>query len=305
MIEDTTKFANSVFEQPWFLNVVAKGKWIDLKVEENGQIIARWPICYNGRKIFMPIQTQTLGPWIKSDLKHSKLKSVINELVNQFPKAKSTEIMLDPSLEYFLPFRWLGYEIRPRITYRINNLDDLEKVKSNFDKTVKKNIKSASNKTQIVEETDTTNLYNLICETFQVQNRSCPFSKEFVDNLCNAAFEHNAGKILTAIDEDNNVHASAFFIFDEKNCYYLLAGSSAKYRSSGAQTLVIWHGIQFAQAVSKCFDFEGSMIEGIENFVRRFGGERTLYFQITKKSFLGNVLDLIKPKIKKIIGYKN
>ena len=47
------------------------------------------------------------------------------------------------------------------------------------------------------------------------------------------------------------------------------------------------------------------MIEGIENFFRRFGADRVLYYQIEKKGFIGELKNLLKPRIKKLLGYKN
>ena len=37
----TTKYANSIFEQPWYIDVVTNGNWTELKVEEKGVVVAR------------------------------------------------------------------------------------------------------------------------------------------------------------------------------------------------------------------------------------------------------------------------
>jgi hypothetical protein len=44
----------------------------------------------------------------------------------------------------------------------------------------------------------------------------------------------------------------------------------------------MWNAIQFASNKSKEFDFEGSMIKGIEIVYRRFGAESKPYFNISK-----------------------
>ena len=84
----------------------------------------------------------------------------------------------------------------------------------------------------------------------------------------------------------------------------MLGGTDIRFRSSGAQSLVLWKAIQHASTVSSVFDFEGSMVEGIENFFRQFGGNRVINYNIVKQPFLGDCMDIIKPRIKKIIGYK-
>ena len=76
------------------------------------------------------------------------------------------------------------------------------------------------------------------------------------------------------------------------------------FRSSGAQSLILWEGIQFAAAHSKVFDFEGSMVEGIENFFRQFGGVCTPYYVVSRKTILSQLLQILKPRIKRLLGYK-
>jgi hypothetical protein len=81
--------------------------------------------------------------------------------------------------------------------------------------------------------------------------------------------------------------------------------SDSFYRSSGANSLLLWEAIKFASSVSKCFDFEGSNIESIEAFIKQFGGELITNYAISKQSFLNDCIELAKPRIKKVIGYKN
>jgi len=260
--------------------------------------------CDNN-KIAMPGETQTLGIWFAPDIKASKQQKYIEELVKLLPKNSSFDIMLDPSNDYFLPFRWLGFKVSPRITYRFTDVSDIEAVRAKYDKTVRKNIKSARNKVEIIEEDNVDNLYAMLVKTFQHQGRNCPHKKEFINSIFEACNAHDGAKVITAIDKDGNVHASSLFVYDEKTCYYLIAGADPTFRASGAQTLVLDSGIEFASKHSKAFDFEGSMIEGIENFFRRFGADRVLYYQIEKKGFIGELKSLLKPRVKKLLGYKN
>ena len=127
--------------------------------------------------------------------------------------------------------------------------------------------------------------------TFKNQNRKYPISKQLIQEIVSECEKRNAGKMLSAIDENGNVHASSYFVYDKNVCYYLISGSNPEFRSSGAQTLILWEGIQFAAKVSKAF-------------FRAFGGEFIINYEIKKLSVLGQFLDLLKPRIKKILGYK-
>jgi hypothetical protein len=57
-------------------------------------------------------------------------------------------------------------------------------------------------------------------------------------------------------------------------------------KQSNLSPLLLWEGIQLASNY-KChtFDFEGSMIPGVERFFRSFGGEPVVYNNISKKPF--------------------
>ena len=304
-VDITTKYANSIFEQPWYLETVTSGKWTEIKVEEKGEVVARWAVPYDNNKIAMPGETQTLGIWFAPGTKASKQQKYIEELVKSLPKSSSIDLMLDPGNDYFLPFRWLGFKVSPRITYRFADVSDIEAIRAKYDKTVRKNIKSARNKVEIIEEDNIDNLHALLVKTFEHQGRSCPHKKEFINSIFEVCSAHDGAKVITAKDKNGNVHASSMFVYDEKTCYYLIAGADPTFRASGAPTLVLDYGIEFASKSSKSFDFEGSMIEGIENFFRRFGADRVLYYQIEKKGFIGEIKSLLKPRIKKLLGYKN
>ena len=310
----TTEYANSIFEQPWWLDIVAGDSWQEIYLEENGRIKARFPYVYEkglfGYKIKMPKLTQTLGIWMQETAKvqgnkHlAEQKEIIFRLLEQLPHAKNVRICLDSSCSYILPYYWKGFTVTPFCSYRLRDLSDLNRIYAGFGKIVKKNIKSAENKVRISDKADVEQLYEMLSITFKNQNRRYPIQKELIQEIVSECEKRNAGKMFSAIDENGNVHACSYFVYDQNVCYYLISGSNPEFRSSGAQTLILWEGIQFAAKVSRAFDFEGSMIEGIENFFRCFGGELVVNYEIKRLSFIGQLFDLLKPRAKKLLGYK-
>ncbi len=304
---NTTEYANNLFEQPWWLDTVAPGKWKESLVhDKNGEVIGRQVIVSEGKKAYMPEQTQTLGIWMAAGVQndYGAQKRIIQELTGRMKEFRQVRICLAPENKYVLPFIWSGYQIVPRFTYRINQLDDLERLYEGFNKTAKKNIKAAGNKVGISYETDFDELWEMLNVTFEAQNRKNPMSKERIRNIVDVCEKRQCGKYISAKDSEGNVHSCAYFVYDKKVCYYLFGATDAKYRSSGAQSLVLWEGIRFAAKHSEVFDFEGSMIEGIENFFRQFNCENTVYYEIRKVSLLAGILYLAKPKIKKMMNYK-
>lgn len=312
----TSEYVNSVFEQPWWLDTVAPGEWRELIVEEEGEVLARWPIVEKKNGIEMPKLTQTLGFWISgkilaSDNYYNQRKRVTNLLLEQLPENENINICLDSSVDYFLPMLWMGFNIRPHVSYRLDDLTDLDQIFNHFGNIVKENIKRASKKLTIKEIDDIEILLRLLDKTFSRQNMKNPWSDEMIRNIYRACKKHSACQLFYALDSDGNVHSGNLFVFCEKVFYNLISGTDPKYRSSGASTLLVWKGIKFASKVSRSFDFEGSMLEGVENFIRQFGGKRIVYYHIEKKKqgffkdLFFKTLDLLKKALKSLIGYNN
>ena len=304
-----TPYANSVFEQPWWLDVVAPGRWRELTVEENGEGGARWPIVVNKNKAVMPKLTQTLGIWIKPiegesvPNRLSRTKELIEKLYNQAP-VRYWDCSLSPNCDYVLPFRWLGFSFEPRFTYVIDELTNLEYVKASASKTFRKNLRRAMKETSLIEKAGFDDLLACMKATYAAQNRKLPVSEELVSSLYHAALENGAGRLIAVGDEQGNVYDCTLFVFDEKRCYPLIGGSKPEYHASCGKTRVLWEGIVFASANSRAFDFEGSMIEGIEAFYRRFGGVPRVYYSIKKTHIADACLNYLKPRAKSLIGYK-
>lgn len=304
---NTTPYANSIFEQPWWLDIVAPGQWEEaLVTDSEGGVLARMPYVKQGRRVIMPELTQTLGIWMVPEVMadYGAQKQVMHEIFGRFAGCRSVVQALSPGNDYVLPLRWLGCRMEPCFTYRLEDLSDCEALYQNFNKTAKKNIKYARNKVTVFDQTAPETLWALLDKTFEAQNRKNPMSKELVLRIVQTCEETGHGKYLEARDSDGNVHSCAYFVYDEQVCYYLLGASDSRFRGSGAQSLILWEGIQFAAQHSKVFDFEGSMVEGIENFFRQFGGRCTPYYTVSKRTLAAELLQAAKPRVKRLLGYK-
>lgn len=307
-----TPYANSVFEQPWWLDIVAPGQWGEVTVKEEDEVVARLPYVLKRGHITMPSLTQTLGPWIKPEYRQfqpgntqlTKQKELIAALLKQLPPHKSFHMTFDSANDYILPYRWLGYRYEPTFSYRLSGLNDLDTLYANFNKTAKKNIRYAKNKTVLTQYPTAEMMLSLLNKTFEAQGRKWPHDRELTRRLIEQSIKNGYGKLIVAQDGEENLHSGAFLLYDEKVCYYLLGGSDSTFRSSGAQSLVLWEAIRFASTVSESFDFEGSNVEGIENFFRQFGGSCVINYAVVRQSLFADCISLAKPRVKRLIGYK-
>jgi len=308
------KEVNSIFEQPWWLNIVAPGRWKEIRLEQDG-LFLRWVYCKKGNKVYMPRDTQSLGIylWQTTDRENDNLMPNINlqkqtdillKAIEKLPKSNHIDICLSCNNSYVLPFLWKDYIITPRWTYRINDLHNIDEIYDRFSNTVKKNIKKSSKKVKISTEYKFEYLKSVLDATYRHQNRKNPENYSILRQLTDSAIENHAGKMFTAVDDNGNIHACSFILYDENVCYAWCGGSNPQFRNSGAKSLIWYEAIKFASGVSRVFDFEGSMIESIENFVKQFGGIPTVYYNVEKRSLLRHVFLFYKRKIKRLIHYK-
>lgn len=284
--------AMSIFSQPWWLDAVAGSNWDVIIEEKGGQIIAALPYEKAQKKGFdflrNPILTQHQYLYVEpsKSTRYAKIlahqKKIITSLLGKLPKFAVFKLNIHPSFTNWLPFYWLGFEQSTRYTYIIDNLSEVEKVYSNFESKIKTDIKKAEKLVEVEEARDVELLYQVVEKSFERQGIKTPFSLETVQRIEQACSARNCSKVLLAKDEQGNVHAGIYLIWDKERMYYLLGGGDPNYRNSGATSLLLWHAIQFAATQVKVFDFEGSMMEPVERFVRSFGAVQQPFFTISK-----------------------
>ena len=98
--------------------------------------------------------------------------------------------------------------------------------------------------------------------------------------------ENNCGRIWCAVDGTGKWAAAIFVAWDVKTAYYIIGGKDDAFGNSGAMSLLFWNSFQFLKDKVKRFDFEGSMIKGVENYFRSFGSSQHMFFEITSSRSL-------------------
>ena len=310
---DSITNVNSIFEQPWWLDAVAPGQWDAAEIMKDGKVIARLPYIKSKRMGFkilgIPAYTQTLGYWIddtsaKNARKYARNKDLVSELIDLLPNGYNVDLSLHHSCDYLFPFRWRGFNIHMAYTYRLEEINDTEMLWNGFADNIRREIKKAQKQLTVEENHPIDDLILMQGKTFERQGRNQHSSDELIKRIDKTLLNHNARKLLCAVDTEGRIHAASYFVYDSKCCYYLIGGGDPELRTSGASSLLMWEGIKFASTVSRSFDFEGSMIEPIERFFRAFGGTPTPYWRVTKMNVLLCLADYLKPTIKKLIGWK-
>ena len=138
--------------------------------------------------------------------------------------------------------------------------------------------------------------YNFFEDELRAKNQQVSFSRTMFLKLYNACVANNAGTILQAVDSEGVTNGALFVVWDSNAMYALTYAFPDKYRNSGVGDLLMFSAIKLAATVTKTFDFEGSMIENVEQSYRRFGATPVEYFQISRiNNPLLKILHQFKP----------
>lgn len=312
-MNDSIVCANSIFEQPWWLDAVAPGQWSAVEIEKGGKTVARLPYVetkrFGFRLLGMPDYTQTLGYWIddtgaKNARKYARNKDLVLELIDKLPKGYSIDLWLDHTCDYLFPFHWNGFKLQVAYSYRIEDIQDEKRLWEGLADNIRREIKKAQSQLKVEDNHAIDDLILMQNKTFLRQGRSHRGNGALLKRLDEVLKKKQARKLLCAVDAEHRIHAASYFVYDSNCCYYLVGGGDPELRTSGAASLLMWEGMKFASTVSKAFDFEGSMIEPIERFFRAFGGTPVPYWRVTKLNMALSIADYLKPRVKRIIGWK-
>ena len=279
-----------IFCRSWWLEAVCPGGFEILVLRRGGRIVAGMPLVRYRRwgldAIHMPQLTQTLGPLLAppaSDRYEKALSTemeLLAELVEAIPPAAHFNAFCHYRFTNWLPFHWAGYEQTTRYTYAIDGLSDLEAVFANFAHSKRKNVKKAEKLVAVREDMPPREFYGHHAASLRKQGDTIFYSYEFFERIHRATAERGAGKTWFAVDPEGHVHSAIFVIYDARSAYYLISTIDPGYRSSDSATLLVMRALEHVATVTDRFDFEGSMIQGVEASFRKFGAVQTPYFHI-------------------------
>ena len=308
-----------IFYKNWWLDAVCgDNNWSAIISENNNDIQAVHPIYLGKSKVFrkniyQPPLTPYSGTWInypqnqiKSTTRLAYEKRVVNDVISKIKKRNMHYFNQNFHYNFsnWLPYYWNGFDQTTHYTYIIKDLSNLELVYDNFDNKLRTDIRKAEKNVLVKRNLDINIVYDLVSKTFDRQNQTPRFNRDFLKRLDDVCIKNNCREIFYAIDDNENIHGCLYLIWDCNSAYYLFSGSDPKYRNSQALSLLVWEAIKFSANVTGKFDFEGSMIEGVEGFFRSFGATQQSCFKIKyeRNKFLGLFLkSFINSTIIKIV----
>ncbi|MFN3528686.1 MAG: GNAT family N-acetyltransferase [Bacteroidia bacterium] len=241
----------------------------------------RFPICiqkkWGIRQIRQPLFSQHFSPIYPPNNSEFELSSLLKAISDLAPLA---DIQIDLPAPISLPKGWKNHE---RITYRLplpEKADQLQKAYSSHHRRIlKKNediqLGPSKNQEDFIQllKTEMPTLTGLRAEQFEVVNR-----------LVTWLSIKRRGQLFTATDGDQLL-AACYILHSGNRLLYQWAVSSASGKQRQAMHRLIDHVLCEYAGSGLEFDFEGSMLPGLQRFYAGFGAKPYLYMRLTHSKF--------------------
>ncbi len=294
-----------IFSQYWWLDIVCGAEaWDVIIIEENGEIVATMPFHFRRKYFFdiilMPKLTPNMGPFYKyeENITNSKKLAFEEECLSQImQKLPKTSLFLQKfhySVTNWLPLYWENYKQTTHYTYIIKNIKNKKQILKNFSSAKRKEVNRAQRQSlKVIYDIDAATFYEHHKSTLENQNKSIVYSKELLQKIVSKVQELNKGQIIGVKDYNRELLCCMLIVWDNKSAYSLISSINSECRNQKISAFMFYEAIKYASTYVDVFDFEGSMIKGVENSFRRFGTTQTPYFKIIKaNNLIFKILDI-------------
>lgn len=287
------------FTPEWLDAVCVKGQWSYNIVEDpNGNLEGIQVYHYRKyrgfRFILMPMMTSYSGIYLnypEGIKEHSKISfqhRVTNALMSQLPAHDFYYQQFLPEFSNWMPLYWKGYKQTTRYTYRIDTSRSEDEIWRQLKSNVRTNIRKAQD-LYAIDSVAIDAFWKALDRSYRGRNKHNPFRKEVLTNIYQALYTEGRCQLTVARDNKGQIHAGIMTVNDENVQFYICGFFEEDHKNKHPFSLLLWSAVRSCN--QGVFDFEGSMIEDIENFFRTFGGTLIPHFKVWKtKNILLKIL---------------
>ena len=289
--------------QDWWMDAVCAGKQWDVllcvKTETGyqlsegwhsvGEIVAVLPYLLRERiwirYVLMPQMTQIGGIWFVDDVLGNveAEKQICTLFVQALQALRLSYYYQHYPLDNIAPIymQELGFKIKKRVTYRVEDLSDMDRVISTFSKNKKRQLQKALS-LHADYDLNIEDFYRFHVSCLQQRGKTISYTREFLLVLERKTKRFSQSQLLAIRNADDRLLAAVFLVWDKHSMYYLIPCFDPQYKDSGASALLVLEAMKLARKQGVIFDFEGSMVRGIAQHYKQFGSIPTTYYSVEK-----------------------
>lgn len=284
---------HSIFHERWWLNAATDGRYDIIEVTKDGRVVADLPLFTKKRfglsRITRPPYTRTLGPRLflppsKPFRRAQNIRNTIADLVQKLPAYDSLKLSLDPEDETPFAFSLCGFTIEQAFTFRIPVSVSPKDVWTNCDQKTRNLIRTADQKLTVEQDTNLSNYIRMSLVDQPAANNSHDFSR--MEKIFEACKQREQGCVMNAWDEAGKQVASIVLVWDDKNCYFWQSARDRTMPIPGANMLLIWKSIEYANKKGLTFDFDSFASVRSAKMIASFGQSPIARPQVMHSSVL-------------------
>ncbi len=210
--------------------------------------------------------------------RHSHQIKELGAVLGALPRLGFYDFVLREEPAEVMPFLWNGFETYIGYTYVIPP-EDSEAWAGAMSEQNKRNLKKARAEAEeaayrIEVDPPFEQVRPLLLET--ADSKGFAYAARYVEKLpawWEAVRRHDAGRCYAVVDTGGAPVCATLLVWDARHAYYLAGGMRRELRQSSHVNLLLFERmIGDAHAMGRTFDFEGSVLPGVERFFRGWGG---------------------------------
>ncbi len=262
----------------WYLDNVCE-EWEGLILDNYKAVM---PLVFNKKfgisYLYQPFFTQQLGIFTSLPI----TKNLLNKFVEKIPKKyKYIDINLNEINDISE-----RKDIEKLKNFHLDLNLDYALIKTNFSKSLKRKLNKAVKNELFIQ----THISPEVFVAFYLKNVAYKVNnfkekhQHVLHRLIYKALSYQLGAIIGVTNKNNELIAANFILLHPTRIINLLPCSSQEGNNLNAMPFLLNHIIERNANQKKILDFEGSMLEGVARFYKRFGVEEVSYFRLKQNN---------------------
>jgi hypothetical protein len=293
--------APTIFHEEWWLDAATGGNFDVAEVIVGGRTVGRLPFIATKRfglkMIRMPVLTYFLGPAIDEgegspNTRFLKRLEITRKLLEKLPRASWQYVKCHGGITEVIAFQELGFRTYVQFTHEIapGPVEVLWQQMRNKTRNV---IRKAEEQFSVTELTDPVEFVRLFERNLEAKRLDNGLDVALCLKTISASLERQRGRILAALDEEKQVVAANFCVWDEISSFYLLS-TRCDSSGNGASSLLLWEAIKESTRRGLVFDFAGLGDKGSVLHYSGFGASISVRYVAVRARVLARVLNELK-----------
>lgn len=218
--------------------------------------------------------------------KNNFYKKIYLEILEEIKNYDFSDINIKSELNDTLPFTWYGYDFYPAYTYIIDDINWKDNISTMQRRKIKKGTKEIEENNFLIKTIDNLNSgfdLNSLIDFIYLNNDFFKLpAKEKLNYWLNYFLKNGKLKIFLILDSNNKIISSTINLYDNTSMYYIIGCIDKSFRKSNINSYLFELMIDDAFNKKLIFNFEGSVLPGVEKYFRSFGGKLIKFYRIIR-----------------------